>query len=160
MSFSTDIVFWPNTDKHDTRRHLFDELKKIIPDLKGISLRDRDMDELDIVGEGLVYRGISLPPDSDLKLLEWRRKNIESYLLCPKAIALACGRKTEDGFIEEEPPQVIKFLDGKKIFTSENIGLEVCFGCNKYDVAKNMSAQEVCDDIRTFLTQVNTLFSK
>ena len=30
ISFSTDIVFWPNTDKHDTRRHLFDELKKII----------------------------------------------------------------------------------------------------------------------------------
>ena len=130
MSFSTDIVFWPNTDKHDTRRHLFDELKKIIPNLKGISIRDRDMDEPDIVGNGLVYKGILLPSDSDLKLLEWRRKNIESYLLCPKAIALACGRKTEeiiqyfsdkhalsiseDGFVEEEPPQAIKYLDGKE----------------------------------------------
>lgn len=176
MSFSTDIVFLPNTDKHDTRRHLFDELKKIIPNLKGISIRDRDMDEPDIVGNGLVYKGILLPSDSDLKLLEWRRKNIESYLLCPKAIALACGRKTEeiiqyfsdkhalsiseDGFVEEEPPQAIKYLDGKKSFTSEDIGLQVCFGCNKYDVAKNISAEEVCDDIRTFLTQVNTLFSE
>ena len=87
------------------------------------------MDEPDIVGNGLVYKGILLPSDSDLKLLEWR-KNIESYLLCPKAIALACGRKTEeiiqyfsdkhalsiseDGFVEEEPPQAIKYLDGKK----------------------------------------------
>lgn len=174
IPFCTDVVFWPTTDKHDTRRHLFDELKKIIPELKGISLRDRDMDEPDIIGEGLVYKGISLPIDSDLKLLEWRRKNIESYLLCPKAIALA-SRKTseeiiqffsekhalsisEDGFIEEEPPQAIKYLDGKKIFTSADIGLEICFGCNKYDVAKKMTAEEVCDDIKTFLTQVNTLF--
>lgn len=174
IPFSTEVVFWTTTDKHDTRRHLFDELKKIIPELKGISIRDRDMDEPDIIGEGLVYKGIALPSDSDLKLLEWRRKNIESYLLCPKAIALASGRTSkeviqffsdkhalsisEDGFIEEEPPQVIKFLDGKKIFTSEDIGLEVCFGCNKYDVAKKMSAEEVCNDVKTFLTQVNTLF--
>lgn len=174
IPLGTDIVYWPTTDKHDTRRHLFDELKKIIPELKGISIRDRDMDELDIIGDGLVYKGISLQPDSDLKLLEWRRKNIESYLLCPKAIALASGKTSEeviqffsykhalsiseDGFIEEEAPQVIKLLDGKKIFTAQDVGIQVYFGCNKYDVAKNISKDEVCNDIKIFLTQVNEFF--
>ena len=36
ISFSTDIVIERLPDKHDMRRHLFDELKKIIPELKGI----------------------------------------------------------------------------------------------------------------------------
>ena len=174
IPLTTEAVFWQTTEKHDTRRHLYDELKKIIPDLKGISLRDRDMDEPDAIGEGLVYKTIKLPSNYGLKLLEWRRKNIESYLLCPRAIAQASNKSVEEiihflqekhaisimegGYIEAQPPQAINYLDGKKIFTAKDIGLEVVFGCNKYDVANNMIATEVCEDIKTFLTQVNRLF--
>ncbi len=39
------------------------------------------MDEPDIVGNGLVYKGILLPSDSDLKLLEWREEKILN-LIC------------------------------------------------------------------------------
>lgn len=170
-----DIVYWANTDDHATRRRIFDNLHAIIPELKCISLRDRDMDNPDVVGEGLKFKTISLPADSPILLLQWRRKNIESYLLCPKAIAQAAAKTTEeikqhlqqkfalaidddDGYTEATPPDAIITCDGKKIFTKETDGLEVAFGCNKYDVAKKMTSEEVCEDIKVFLTQVKTLF--
>ena len=64
-----DIVFWSTTETHSNRKRLFDELKKVIPDLKGISLRDRDMENVDVVGDGLVYKAVNLPAEYPLKLL-------------------------------------------------------------------------------------------
>lgn len=174
ITLTDEIVYWANTDDHATRRRIFDSLQSIIPELKCISLRDRDMDNPDVVGEGLKYKAISLEADSPILLLEWRRKNIESYLLCPKAIAEATGRSVDDikqhfqqkfalaidddGYAEATPPDAIITCDGKKIFTKENDGLQVAFGCNKYDVAKKMTAEEVGEDIKVFLTQAKTLF--
>lgn len=168
------VVYWATTESHATRRQIFYELCKHIPDLKCVSLRDRDMDNVAMVGDGLTYTGIDLPPDSPLLLLEWRRKNIESYCLCPKAIAVASGQPVEDikrhfqekfalaidddGFIEANPPEPIITLDGKHIFSTETIGLEHAYHCNKYDVAKAMTAEEVCEDIKTFVTRVRDLF--
>lgn len=175
ITLPNEIVYWANTDEHATRRRIFDSLQAIIPELKCISLRDRDMDNPDVVGEGLKYKAISLEPNSPILLLQWRRKNIESYLLCPKAISEASGKSVEevkqhfqnkfalaiddDGYIEASPPEAIITCDGKKIFTKETVGLEVAFGCNKYDVAKKMTSEEIADDIKVFLTQVKTLFN-
>ena len=174
VSLPDDVVFWYNTDSHAERRHMYNELKKIIPDLKCVSLRDRDMDAPEMIGNGLTYKGIDLPIDSPIILLEWRRKNIESYLLCPKAIASASGRHIDeikqyfqlnfalaiddDGYVESNPPETIITLDGKHIFNADTIGLEHAFFCNKYDVANAMNSEEVCDDIKTFLTRVHDLF--
>ena len=174
ITLTDEIVYWANTDDHATRRRIFDSLQSIIPELKCISLRDRDMDNPDVVGEGLKYKAISLGADSPILLLEWRRKNIESYLLCPKAISEATGKSVDeikqhfqqkfalaiddDGYAEATPPDAIITCDGKKIFTKENDGLQVVFGCNKYDVAKKMTAEEVGEDIKDFLTQAKTLF--
>lgn len=170
-----EIVYWTNTDDHATRRRIFDNLQSIIPDLKCISLRDRDMDDPDVVGEGLKYKAISLESNSPILLLEWRRKNIESYLLCPKAIAAAANKSVEeikhyfqqkfalsiddDGYVEATPPDAIITCDGKKIFTKERDGLQAVYGCNKYDVAKEMTAEEVGEDIKTFLEQAKKLFN-
>lgn len=169
-----EIVYWANTEDHATRRKIFDNLKDIIPDLKCVSLRDRDMDNPDVVGVGLKYKAITLPVNSPILLLQWRRKNIESYLLCPKAISEAAGKSIEevkqhiqqkfalaiddDGYAEATPPEAIITCDGKKVFTKETDGLEAMFGCNKYDVAKKMTAEEVPEDIKVFLTQVKTFF--
>ena len=147
---------------------------KHIPDLKGVSLRDRDMDNVEMIGDGLTYKGIQMSNDSPLLFLEWRRKNIESYCLCPKAIAEASGQPVEevrrhiqqnfalaiedDGFIEAEPPEPIFTLDGKNIFTKKDIGIEHVYHCDKYSVAKAMTAEEVCEDIKTFITRVRDFF--
>lgn len=174
LALTDEIVYWTNTDSHAIRRRIFDSLKKIIPDLKCISLRDRDMDNPEVVGDGLKYKAISLPIDSQIMLLQWRRKNIESYLLCPKAIAEAAGKSVEvikqhiqqkfalaiddDGYAEAMPPDAIITCDGKTIFTKEEEGLEAAFRCNKYDVAKKMTSEEVPEDIKAFLMQVKMLF--
>jgi hypothetical protein len=132
------------------------------------------MDNPDVIGEGLEYKAITLPAVSPIVLLEWRRKNIESYLLCPKAIAEASGQPVEnvkqymqqnfalmiddDGYVEASPPEPIITLDGKHIFTKETVGLEHIYNCNKYDVAQKMTAGEVCEDIKTFITRVRDQF--
>lgn len=170
-----DVVYWTNTYNHADRRHIFEELRKSIPNLKCVSLRDRDMDDLNVVGEGLTYKAISLPPDSPIILLQWRRKNIESYLLCPKAIAQASGRSVDevkkhiqenyalaiddDGYTEAVPPEAIMTFDGKHLFTAETIGIEHAFNCDKYAVAKEMTADEVCEDVKAFIIRVNQLFN-
>ena len=168
------VVYWPTTEPHTIRRQIFNELCKHIPDLKCVSLRDRDMENVGMIGDGLTYKGIDLPPDSPILLLEWRRKNIESYCLCPKAIAEASGRSVEDvkrhiqhnfalaidddGFIEANPPELVITLDEKHMFSKETVGIEHVYHCNKYDVAKAMTAEEVCEDVKTFLTRVRNFF--
>ena len=169
------IVYWTNTNGHADRRRIFEALHKIIPDLKCVSLRDRDMDEPNAIGEQLDYKTIAIPTDSPIILLEWRRKNIESYLLCPRAIAQASGQSVEEiqqyfnnnfalslpdsGYVVANPPEPIIALDGKHVFANESIGLERNYSCNKYDVAQQFTANEVCEDIKTFLTRVSTLFA-
>lgn len=175
MRLPEDVVYWATTDSHQQRRYLFRELKKIIPELKCVSLRDRDMENIDVVGEGLTYKSIPLKKDESILLLEWRRKNIESYLLCPRAIAEASGHNIRDvqehfsknlalaidekGFVEATPPETIILTDGKGIFTQNDTGLEYIFNINKYDVAKHMNSNEVCDDIKTFITRTCDFFS-
>ena len=175
MSMPKDVVYWTDTNSHADRRCIFEELQKYIPDLKCVSLRDRDMDDPNVIGDGLTYKTINLPKESRILLLEWRRKNMESYLLCPKAIALATGKTIDeikehfrkyfaldiedDGYMEANPPEAIITLDGKHHFTMKEYGLEAAFGCNKYDVAKHMTACEVCEDIKTFISRVNELFA-
>ena len=91
ITLPDEIVYWANTDDHATRRRIFDNSKAIIPDLKCVSLRDRDMDNPDVVGNGLKYKAITLPVDSPILLLQWRRKNIESYLL-PQGHCRSCRK--------------------------------------------------------------------
>lgn len=174
VEFPQDVVFWANTETHAIRRHIFTELQKIIPELRCLSLRDRDMDNPDVVGEGLKFKAIDIPKDSPIILLQWRRKNIESYLLCPRAIAAAASVDVsevkkhigdnfalsidDEGYIEAKPPEAIVTCDGKHVFTKEDVGLERVFGCNKYDVAKKMTENEICEDIKVFFAQMNALF--
>ena len=175
IPLSEEVVFWATTDEHARRRYLFNELQKIIPELKCISIRDRDMENVDVVGEGLEYKTIPLPPDSKILLLNWRRKNIESYLLCPRAIAEYASVELESvkahiqthfalaiedaGYTEADPPDAIKMTDGKKMFTDHDNGFEKVYRCKKYDVADHMREEEVCQDIKTFLTRVRDFFN-
>ena len=95
-------------------------------------------------------------------------------MLCPKAIATASGKTIEevknhfqkefalyiddDGYTGANPPEAIITFDGKHHFTAETIGIERFFNCNKYDIANNMTAEEICDDIKTFIQRVIDLF--
>lgn len=64
----------------------------------------------------------------------------------------------DDGFVETDAPELVITLDGKHIFSKETVGIEHVYHCNKYDVAKAMTAEEVCEDVKTFLTRVRNFF--
>lgn len=162
----TNIVVWATTDSHNHRVHLFNEIKKTVPELKGVSLRDRDLESVDIVDENLNYKGINNDNDSIL-LLQWRRKNIESYLLNPRAIACASRDVTTKDVVEYFSRNFALALDvdqlenlgglldcdGKKFFTMDDIGIEKKYACNKYDVVQELHENEICEDFRIFLTR-------
>lgn len=169
-----NVVYWTTTESHSTRRQIFDELRKHIPDLKCVSLRDRDMDNIEQVGTDLTYKSIKWQQENSILFLEWRRKNIESYCLCPKAIANASEHSVEDvkkyfqdnfalaidddGFPGTDVPETILTLDGKHIFMQETSGIEHVYNCDKYDVARAMTSEQVCEDIKIFLTRVRAFF--
>lgn len=168
-----NIVYWANTSSHADRKYIFEELHRIIPDLKCASLRDRDMENVNVVGKDLTYKGIQVPSDSPIILLQWKRKNIESYLICPNAISRASGKPVDDiqnylknefalsikpeGFTTTNPPEAILTLDGKHHFVTSN-GIKQKYGCDKYDVANNMVSEEVCEDIKIFIRRVQKHF--
>ena len=88
----------------------FDAVKQIIPDVKRLMLFDFDNEE-----------SAFHPPANNPSLAEWRRKNIENYLLVPapwRRAALALLQCTEDDFFA---PDAIPAIDG--FFTDQNLTL-------------------------------------
>lgn len=176
LSMPVDVVFWANTDSHADRRRMYEELHKIIPDLRCVSIRDRDMENLSVVDDDLTYKTIDNHHDDQILLLQWRRKNIESYLLCPNAIARAAEADVEEvrahfqsafalsipdmGYVEKDPPEPLLLLDGKNCFTEETKGIEHKYHCNKYDVASHMESEEVCEDIKILISRISVLFTR
>ncbi len=169
-----NFATWANTHSHADRRRIYECLKREIPSLKCISLRDRDMDCPKNIRKDLTFQGISGDnSDSNILFLEWRRKNIESYLLCPKAIANASGKTInevkkyfndecalsieDNGYTVSSPPETIITVDGKNLFTKKG-GIQKKFGCDKYAVAQHMGAECVCEDIKIFIKRANDFF--
>lgn len=171
IKFPENVVIWESTASHSERIMIYKELKKQIPDLKGISLRDRDLESTETVDDKLHYKPIKQTEGIDILCLQWRRRNIESYLICPQIIADLSGNTVLDitnffqekhalsipqyGYINTNAPENILILDGKKVFALPDIGLQVKFNCNKYDIAKKMQSDWVCEDIKIFLNEAN-----
>lgn len=170
LALPNDVVYWPTTHQHSDRKKIFIELSKVIDGLRSVSLRDRDMDNLGTVDDECEYKGINCEPESKIKFLEWRRKNIESYLLCPSAIAAASNKDVteiityfgemhalqlpESGIICVNTPSAVIMCDGKEIFQEETNGIMKTFNCDKYDVARNMTVNCISEDIKNCITKI------
>ena len=90
----------------------FNAVKQIIPDVKRLMLFDLDNEE-----------GAFHPTADNPSLTEWRRKNIENYLLVPapwRRAALALLQCTDDDFFAQD---AIQTIDG--FFTDQNLTLPV-----------------------------------
>src|SRR5262249_29952255 len=96
-----DLVDWIYKRDAEARKALVSELRKDIPELKVLSLEDRDDYPFAETKQDLTY-GSMQPFYSGLGLRRWRRRNIENYLLHPAAIARAAGKTEQDvrGFLE------------------------------------------------------------
>ncbi|MDO6680160.1 AAA family ATPase [Shewanella sp. 4_MG-2023] len=164
---SPDIVVWAWPGKHVERQHLFNQLKRVISGLTGISLRDRDGQPFETITESLLDKN-NVGCDKDgLLARTWRFRYIESYLLSPKAIARAAV-KTEDDVIESakvfgvdlgafDPEKIINAyqeLPSKPILTEGENCLTVKYGISKYDIANAMEVDEIHVDIKALISQI------
>jgi len=170
VEWPSNVIPWFWTGSASERFKLFRQLKKEIPGLKGISIRDRD-DEADAtVGSDLVDKNFT-NSDADFTALKWRRRHIENYLLCKAAIARISNRdisEVEDFFKSKHalavpddttPSDVIPAIRdarGKEIMTKGN-SIKSDFGVTRDDIAKNLNSDEIAEDIRLFLDKLNKL---
>ncbi|WP_419872918.1 ATP-dependent nuclease [Candidatus Pristimantibacillus sp. PTI5] len=172
--WNENIVIWPTTYGHKERNHLFLELKKEIPDLIAVSLRDRDEENYNTVDHTLIDK-IMNNNVSDIVYLKWRRRYIENYLLAPQVIARITGKSVEEikkhfeehhslalngGNTSSNVPSAINEARGKEIISTNQYSIEKTFGCDKHSIAKEMKAEEICDDVKTVITILNDKFSE
>ena len=83
-----NIAVWPRADKYTERIYLYEYLRTQIPEIKCLSLNDRDNHEYNDITKKLHIKSSSdITNDTSVFLKRmWRRHEMESYLLCPPAI--------------------------------------------------------------------------
>ena len=166
-------VIWPWASKNEERKHLVLQLKDEIGGIVAFSLVDRDNHDYTRTSSTLSIRNCSDLIESNFSLhyRMWRRRYIESYLLNIAAISRAANT-TEDeirNFLQDEfsisipnnyqqsemtnQTQVLFDTRSKEIM----IQIENKYKVNKFDIASNYLATDVCDDI---ITLIDDLVSK
>jgi energy-coupling factor transporter ATP-binding protein EcfA2 len=153
--------FWPG--KASERLQLFIQLRKEIPELRAISIRDRDDEPGSTVGKDLVDRGFTCK-EAGFKALKWRRRHIENYLLSSAAIARSADKDEADvqtffqdtfglALPKDNTPsdilQAIKDAHGKEIFT-KGASLKSEYSISRDDVAASLTKHEVPEDMKMF----------
>ena len=172
QKISDDIVFWITPTGHKERKYLFNELKKEIPGLKGFSIRDRDDEPINTVDVNLNDKTHS-NQDADLKLMKWKRRNIESYLIIPSIISNISGNELDavnehlanifaiaipDNYTASEVPDVLLQLDGKDILKENENSIEKAYNVSRRDIIKKLTMEHLCDDLKTMVNEINQHF--
>lgn len=162
-----DIVVWPWPGHHVERQHLFNQLKREISGLKGLSIRDRDGQPFETVTASLLDKNNTGCDKDGMAARTWRFRYIESYLLSPTAIARAAKVET-DIVIQDaksfgidlssyETSAIItayQELPSKQILTEGDNCLTKKYGITKYDIANNITADEIHIDIKELVKQL------
>jgi len=159
---------WKTPVPQKERRQLYLALKEEIPELVVLSLRDRDDEPAETVGEDLVDR--TTAADVNFHPRRWRRRYIESYLVWPPAIADATGldeaavrQMLTDyhgiavgaNFTDSNPPQALLDVRAKAIFKAGSSPAVLGqFDVTPLEVARHMPAEATPDDVKTFLDDV------
>ena len=150
-------VEWVNKSGHKERKHIFIAFQEELKDLVVLSIRDRDDAPLNSVGDQLEDKTIDRCPIGFHCRL-WRRRNIESYLIWPQAIALATGLTLVDvenvlrekhgiaigdSFVDKTPPEALCQVDGKDVLGS--------FGADPLKVVDKLPIDKIPEDIKTIV---------
>ncbi|OGT84026.1 MAG: hypothetical protein A3H91_10610 [Gammaproteobacteria bacterium RIFCSPLOWO2_02_FULL_61_13] len=166
-----NLVCWKYTKDRAAREILFDELKAEIPELRAISLQDKDTYLYSQTKPDLTFDQLALFK-KELGLRMWRRRNIENYLLHPAAIARASGRSEQEvrdlladphgvaipaDFTISTCAQPLADLDGKQIVIKHARCIEAEFGVTRSKIAAAMEPAEIPEDVKTLLQQVQAL---
>lgn len=170
VDWPKNLVCWTWTGKVAERKQLFMQLKKDIPELKAISIRDRD-DEPDATVEASLFDKANPSKTAGFQALKWRRRHVENYLLNADVIARAAARTSAEikEFMEGHGlalPRDTKTTDvlmsirdarGKELMIQGGNSVLDVFGVTRDQVAEAFKKEEVPDDIITFLKALRTM---
>lgn len=177
IEWPNNITVWSTASKHDFRNHVIAFLKVEIKDLSAISLIDRDNSEYNTIGDKLQDKSMT-DKEEDIaggkrkiyaRFRKWRRAEIENYLINCAVLARAAKISEEDvqDFFSRRAliipdTEVMKQSDIQDRTTpffnlsgKEYIEL-FCMGrnINKYDIVREFTKEEICDDIKTILLEI------
>ncbi len=171
FNWPKNVIPWYWTGTASERLQLFRQLKKEIPELKCVSIRDRDDEAANTVENSLIDKGFT-NKEKDFIVMKWRRRHIECYLLCKAAIARAAGvevARVEEFFqldghalalpddtTKSEVAPSVRDAHAKEIFT-EGESLKKHFKITRDDVAVVLAPNEIAEDLRTFFAAVEAL---
>ena len=172
-----NLAVWPLANKHGDRKVLFLYLKDQIPDLKCLSLSDRDNGNFNDVARDLSLPGMpDLNEGGGLRYRTWRRWEIESYLFCkPALIRLVMAENP--GLSEADATarfdnavagiglvypadykQSDKTLTNGRLFDADakEILYPVCeaLGIDKFEIAQEMHEDEIFEDVKTLINEL------
>jgi len=171
LAWPMSWVEWTTNRTQKERKQIFLALQEEIPDLRALSLRDRDDERAEDVGADLIDPTAS--ESGGFFPRRWRRRYIESYLVWPPAIAKARGVSEEQvnhelaelhgiavvaGFTRSDPPQALLDVRAKEVFrgtgTTPILGqLDV----DPLEVARAIEPDAICEDLKTFLHDLVSL---
>lgn len=168
LAWPENLVIWPWTGSSNERKNLFLQLQAEVPELKAISIRDRDDQDLETIDSKSLRDKSTHSPHEDMLIRVWRRRHIENYLLCPAAIARATGQPlTEineqmaihaltipDNFTSKNVATALLDARGKEITQKHGESFKSKFGVTPIQIAEAMETNEVCLDIIELINQI------
>ncbi|TAX98846.1 hypothetical protein ELH94_21105 [Rhizobium leguminosarum] len=162
------LVVWPWTGGSVERKQLFLQLKAEVPELRALSLRDRDDLELGQVDK-LTLRDKSVQnAEANLLLRVWRRRHIENYLLWPEAIARAAEKPPQEvidlmaehalvvpaDFASQDVAEAMIDARGKELTQKGDRSIKAVFKVQPIAIAKAMQLEEIPEDIKVLIDQL------
>jgi hypothetical protein len=171
LPWPENLVPWPWAGGNKQRKQLFIQLKRDIPELRAISIVDRDDLQLNQVDKFTLEDRANPCGEPHLSLRVWRRRHIENYLLSPSAIARASGFPEEAvtefmaehalavpaDFISRDVAEAMIDARGKEITQDHLNSVKNTFGATPHEIASAMQVDEICDDVREILEQIANL---
>jgi len=170
IEWPENLVTWLWSGGHKERRQLFTQLKKEIPNLQALSMRDRDDEADGTVDNTLLDKGVKETNDGFMAR-KWRRRHIENYLINPVTIARETGKTIQEvrdyfanthalaipgDVVQSDVPLAIRDARGKEIMTRGLESVEAMLNVDRDTIAKAMLPEEIPDDIKIFVATITT----
>lgn len=180
IEWPRNITIWPIASKHDFRNHVIDALKAQIKELSAMSLIDKDQSDYNSIGNKLQDKSFS-DKSEDIgpgqkktyaRFRKWKRSEIENYLINCAVLARTAKISELDvqnffqshGLVIPDTHAMkqsdVQYntnpffnLSGKEYIKLFCMGR----GIDKYDIAKEFTQEEICDDIKTILTEIQDM---
>ena len=168
MTWPKNLVEWPWTGGSGERKQLFLQLQKEIPELKALSIRDRDDQELNQIDSVSLCDKSFSAAHQNLSLRVWRRRHIENYLLLPTAIARASEQPVEavealmgehalmvpENFVARDVAFAMIDARGKEITQKGPQSVKSVCAVTPLQIASAMEANEIPEDVKELLRQI------